>query len=108
VEHLVGSLGEGAQLRLVRKLCILKARVRKWIVEKKKRSTETMIINSIRYPFDQTLEFLYQHRTHIYGEFMFQISSMPITLKIACQNGTLLIYFTHAGDEYGRDKRDAI
>ena len=67
-----------------------------------------MIISSSRYPFDQTLELLYQHRTHIYGEFMFQISSMPITLKTACQNGTLSIYLTHAGDEYDREKKDAI
>ena len=67
-----------------------------------------MIINSSRYPFDKTLELLYKHRTQIYGEFMFQISSMPITLNIACQNGILSIYLTHVGDEYGREKRDSI
>jgi hypothetical protein len=35
------TLGEGAQLRLVRKLCRLKARVKKQITVKKKRSSVT-------------------------------------------------------------------
>jgi hypothetical protein len=47
------SLGEGAQLRLVGKLCRLKARVKKWIAVKKKSDLQTLKRLKKRLPFLQ-------------------------------------------------------